>query len=189
MRELDHKEGWMSKNWFFRTPVLEKTLENLLNCKEIQPINPKGNKPWIFIGRIDTETEAPILWPPDGKNWFTGARMLGNVEGKNKGSAEDGMVRWHHWLNGHKSEQTSGDSTGQRSLACMLPFTGSQSQTRLSDWTTAEPNPRLKPAVRCVDICMHCIFLFTLWYCFWISFCSFFFFMGAGYEHKSLYFP
>ena len=72
MWELDYKESWAPKNWCFWTVVLEKTLENPLDCKEIQPVNPQGNQSWMFIGRTDVEAEAPILWPPDVKNWFTG---------------------------------------------------------------------------------------------------------------------
>ena len=72
MWELDHKESWAQKNWCFWTVVLEKTLESPLDCKEIQPVNPKGNQSWIFIGRTDAEPEAPILWPPDVKNWLIG---------------------------------------------------------------------------------------------------------------------
>ena len=72
MWELDHKESWAPKNWCFRTVVLEKTLESALDSKEIKPVNPKGNQPWIFIGRTDTETEALTLWPPDAKNHLTG---------------------------------------------------------------------------------------------------------------------
>ena len=72
MWESDHKEGWVLKNWCFWTVVLEKTLESLLDCKEIQPVNPKGNQPWIFIGRTDAETETPILWPPDMKSQIIG---------------------------------------------------------------------------------------------------------------------
>ena len=72
MWELDHKEGWVLKNWCFQTVVLEKTLESPWDCKEISPVHPKGNKPWIFIGRTDAEAEAPILWPPDMKSWLTG---------------------------------------------------------------------------------------------------------------------
>ena len=68
--ELDHKEDWMPKNWCFRTVLLEKTLVNPLASKELKPVNPKGNQPWIFIGRTDAEAEAPILWPPDAKSWF-----------------------------------------------------------------------------------------------------------------------
>ena len=70
MWELDHKEGWVLKNWYFQIVVQEKTFESPLDCKEIQPVNPKGNQPWIFIGRTDTKAEAPILWPPDGKSWL-----------------------------------------------------------------------------------------------------------------------
>ena len=69
---MDHKESWGSSNWCFLTVVLEKTLENLLDSKEIKPINAKGNQPWIFIGRADAEAEALILWPPDAKNWLIG---------------------------------------------------------------------------------------------------------------------
>ena len=70
--ELDHKEGWVPKNWCFQIVVLEKTLESHLDCKEIKAVNPKGNQPWIFIGRTDVEAETPILWPPDEKNWVIG---------------------------------------------------------------------------------------------------------------------
>ena len=70
MWELDHKESWAPKNWCFWTVVLEKTLESPLDCKEAQPVNPKGNQSWIFIGRTDVEAETPILWPPDAKNWL-----------------------------------------------------------------------------------------------------------------------
>ena len=70
--ELDHKEGWVPKNWCFWTVVLEKTLESPLDCKEIQPVNPKGNQSWIFTGRTDAEVDAPVLWPPDVKNWLIG---------------------------------------------------------------------------------------------------------------------
>ena len=70
--ELDHKEGWALQNLYFQTVVLEKILESPLDCKEIKAVSPKGNQPWIFIGRTDTEAEALILWPPDVKNWLTG---------------------------------------------------------------------------------------------------------------------
>ena len=72
MWELDHKEGWVPKNWCFRTVVLKKTLESPLDCKEIKPGNSKGNQPWIFIGKTDAEAEAPVLWPPDARSWFIG---------------------------------------------------------------------------------------------------------------------
>ena len=80
--ELDHKESWALKNWCFWAVVLEKTLESLLDCKEIQPVNPKGNQSWIFIGRTDAEAEDPILWPPDAKNWLVWKDlMLRKIEG------------------------------------------------------------------------------------------------------------
>ena len=72
MWELDHKEGWVPKNWYFQTVVLEKTLESPLDCKAIQPVNPEGNQSWILIGRTDAEAEAPILWPPDAKSRLVG---------------------------------------------------------------------------------------------------------------------
>ena len=101
--ELNHKEGRVPKNWCFRTVVLEKTPESPLGSKEIKLVNPKGNQPWIFIGRTGAEAEAPILWSPDaGKDW-------GQEE---KGVTEDEMIWWHHWLNGHEFKQTWGDSEG-----------------------------------------------------------------------------
>ena len=107
MWELGHKEGWASKNWCFWTVVLEKTLESLLDSKEIKPVNPKGNQPWIFIGKI--EAEAPILWPPDAKNWLIGKDVdAGKDWGQEKGATEDEMVEWHHQFNGQESEANSG---------------------------------------------------------------------------------
>ena len=95
MWELDHKEGWAPKNWCFQVVVLEKTLENPLDSKEIKPVNPKGNQAWMVIGRTDTEVEAPILWPPDAKDWLIGkdpdaGKDWGQEE---KWVAEDGIVR------------------------------------------------------------------------------------------------
>ena len=86
MLELDRKEGWAPKNWYFRTLVLEKTLKSPLDSKEIQSVNPKGNQPWIFTGRIDAEAEAPVLWPPDAKSQFTEEPILklGKTEGRRK---------------------------------------------------------------------------------------------------------
>ena len=120
MWELGHKEGWALKNCCFRTVVLKKTLESPLDSKEIKPINPKGNQHWIFIGRIDDEAEAPILWPPDSKGWLIGKDPdAGNSWGQEeKGTTEDEMAGWPHWFNGHEFEQTQGDSEGQGSLVC-----------------------------------------------------------------------
>ena len=107
MWELDHKEGWMLKNWCFQTVVLDKTLESPLDSKEIKPVNAKGNQSWIFIGRTDFEAEAPILWPPDGKNWLIGKDPdAGKDSGQEeKGATENEMVGLHHRLNGYEFEQ------------------------------------------------------------------------------------
>ena len=101
--------------------LLEKTFESPLDSKEIKPVNPKGNQPWIFIGRTDAEAEAPVLWPADVKNWLIWKDPdVGKDWGQEeKGVTEDGMFEWHPWLNGHEYEQTQGDSEGQGSLACM----------------------------------------------------------------------
>ena len=120
MWELDQKEGRMPKNWFFWTVVLEKTLESPLDSKEINAVNPKGNQSLICTGRTDAEAEVPILWPPDAKSWLPGedSDTAKDWRQEEKGATEDEMVGWHHWFNGHKSEQTLGDSEGQGSLAC-----------------------------------------------------------------------
>ena len=124
MGELDHKRGWALKNWCCQTAVLEKTLESPLDSKEFKPVNPKGNKTWILIGRTDAEAVAPILWPPDAKNWLIrkdpDARKDWRLE--EKGTTEDETVGWHHQLNGHEFEQAPGDGEGQRSLACHSPW-------------------------------------------------------------------
>jgi len=106
--------------------------------QEIKAVNPKGNEPWIFIGRTDAEAEALILWPPDVKGQLTGKDLDAGKDWrqKKKRAAEDEMVRWHHWLNGHESEQTPGDSEGHGSLGCSDLWHASKSQTQLSDWTT-----------------------------------------------------
>ena len=135
MRELDHKEGWALKNYCFWIVVLKKALQSPLDCKEIKPVNPKGNQPWILIERTDAEAETPILWPPDAKSWLIGkdpdaGKDWGQEE---KGVTEDEIVGWHHWLNGHKFEQTPSDAKGQGNLACCSPW--GRKQTRLRDWT------------------------------------------------------
>ena len=120
MWELDHKEGWASKNWCFWTVVLEKTLESPLNCKEIKLVNLKGNQPRIFIGRTHAEAKAPRLWLPDVKRWLTGKDPDAGKDWRQeeKGMTEDEVVGWHHWLNGHEFEQTPEVGYGQRSLVC-----------------------------------------------------------------------
>ena len=118
--ELDHKESWAPKNWCFQIMVLKKTLESSFDCKKIKPVNPKGNQLWIFIGKTNAEAEAPILWLPDAKSWLIANDPDSGKDGRQeeKRITEDKMFVWHHWLNGHESEQTPGDSERQGSLAC-----------------------------------------------------------------------
>ena len=98
MWELDYKDSWAPKNWFFWIVVLEKTLESPLDCKEIQPIYPKGNQSWIFIGRTDAEAQTPTLWPLDVKNWLIGKEpgTRNDWRWEEKGITEAEMVGWHH---------------------------------------------------------------------------------------------
>ena len=106
MWELDYKQSWALKNWCFWTVVLEKTLENPLDCKEIQPVHTKGNQSWIFIGKTAVEAETPILWPPRVKNWLIWKDPDAGKgwRWEEKGMTEDEMVRSHHRLNGHECE-------------------------------------------------------------------------------------
>ena len=118
--------------------VLEKTLESPLDSKKIQPIHPKGDQSWVFLGRTDTEVEPLILWPPDEKNWPIGKDPDGGRDWRQekKGTTEDEMVRWHHWLNGHEFEWTPGVGDGQGGLGCCSPWGHKESDTteRLN-WT------------------------------------------------------
>ena len=120
MWELDCKESWAPKNWCFWILVLEKILESPLDCKEMKPINPKGNQSWIFIWRSDAEAETPILWPPDLKKWFIGKDPDAGKDWRQeeKGMTEDEMVWWYHWLDGREFEQALGVGDGQGSLEC-----------------------------------------------------------------------
>ena len=140
MWELDHKKGWALKNGCFWTVVLEKTLESHLDCKEIQPVHPKGNQSWIFTGRSNAEAEALILWPPDMKSWLIrkdpdAEKVWGQEE---KGTTEDEMLGCHHQLNGHEFEQTPGDSRGQGSPACCGPRDHKESDMTEDLITTTE---------------------------------------------------
>ena len=112
MLELDNKASWVLKNWCFWTLVLEKTLVSPLDCKEFQPVHPKGNQSWISIGSTDVEAETLILWPPDANNWLFGKDPDAGNDWRQdeKGKTEDEMVGRYHWLNGHEFEQTQEDS-------------------------------------------------------------------------------
>ena len=118
--ELDCEEGWVPKNWCSWTVMLEKTLENPLDCKEIQPVHSKGDQPWDFIGGNDAKAETPVLWPPDVKSWLIGkdSDAVKDWGQEEKGTTEDDMAGWHHWLDGRESEWTLGVGDRQGGLAC-----------------------------------------------------------------------
>ena len=123
MWELDRKEGWALKNWCFRTVVLEKTLKSPLDSKEIKPVNPKENQPWLSIETTDAEAEAPTPWLPDAKIWLIRKDPdAGKDWGQEKLMTEDKMVGWHQWLKGYEFGQTLGDSEGQGSLVYCNPW-------------------------------------------------------------------
>ena len=136
MWELDYKESWALKNWCFWTVVLEKTLESDLDCKEIKPVNSKGNQSWIFIAGTNAEAETPILWPPDVKNWLIGKTPYAGKDWRQeeKGTTEDEMVGWHHRLDGHECEQALGVGDGQGSLVCCSPWGHKESDTTEPNW-------------------------------------------------------
>ena len=130
------------------TVVLEKTPESPLDSKEIKPVNPKGNQSWIFIGRNDALAEAPILWPPDVKNWLIEKDLDAGKDWsqEEKGSTEDEMVGWHHWLYGHEFEWAPGVGDGQGSLACCSPWDHKESDmTEQMNWTELKSSVVIKP--------------------------------------------
>ena len=137
MWELDHKENWAQKNLCLWTVVLEKTLESPFDCKEIKPVNPKKNKPWIFIGRPDAETEAPILWPFDANSRLIGKDADGGKDWRQeeKSIIDDKMVGWHHQLDGHEFEQAQGVVDRPKSLACCSPWVAESDTTERLNWT------------------------------------------------------
>ena len=124
MWELDDKESWALKNWCFWTVMLEKTLESPLDCKESQPVHPKGDQPWIFTGRTDAEAEAPVLWPPDVKHWLIWKDPDAEKDWRweEKRTTEDKVVGWNHRLNGHEFQQAPGVGDGTGGLACCSPW-------------------------------------------------------------------
>ena len=148
---MDVRVGLWRTNWCFPTVVLEKTLESLLDWKEIKPVNFKGNQPWIFIGGTDAEAGAPIFWPPDAKTWLVGKDPDAGKDWRleEKWMTGDERIGWHHWLDGNEFEQIPGDGEGQGSLACCSQWVV-EGRTWLSDWTTTIENYcrltiRLKP--------------------------------------------
>ena len=130
MWDLDHKESWALKNWYYWTVVLEKTLESSLDSKETKPVNPKGNQSWIFIG--GTDAEASILWSTDAEDWFIGKN---SDPGKDLVQQEKGTTKYKmvvHQLDRHEFEQTLGVGNGQQSLACCSPWSHEESDT--TEW-------------------------------------------------------
>ena len=125
------KKAWSLKNWCFKTVVLEKTLESPRDSKEIQPVHPKGNQSWIFIGRTDAKAETLILWPPDVKSWLIWKDPDAGKDWRQekKWTTEDQMVGWHHQLNEHEFEQALGVGDGQGSLVCCSPWSHKESDT------------------------------------------------------------
>ena len=140
MWELDYKEGWVQKNWCFWIVVLEKTLESPLDCKEIQPVHPKGDQFWVFTGRTDVEAETSILWLPDEKSWIIckdpdAGKDWGREENRTR---EDEMAGWHYWLDEHESEWTPAVGDGQGGLECCNSWGRKESDT--TDWTELHMN-------------------------------------------------
>ena len=138
MWELNYKENWALKDCCFWTVVLEKTTESLLGCKEIKPVNPKENQSWIFIGKTDAEAETPTLCPPDVKNWFIWKDPDAGKDWRQeeKGTTEDEMVGWHHWLSRHEFKPAPGVGDGQGGLACCSSWGHKESNaTEQLNWT------------------------------------------------------
>ena len=132
--ELDYKESWALKNWWFWIVILEKTLESPLDCKKIKLVTPKGNQSWIFTGRTDGEAETPLLWTPDVKNWLIGKDPDAgeNWRQDEKETTEDEMVGWHHWLNRYELPEMVVD----RETWCAAVHEVTNCHTWLRDWTT-----------------------------------------------------
>ena len=141
-------ESWTIKkaeHWIIDAFELWRRLESSLDCKEIKPVNPKGNQPWIFIGRTDAKAEALILWPPNAKNWLIGKDPNAGKDRRQekKGMIEDEMVGRHHWFNGHEVEKVPGDGEGQGSLACCSPWGHKESD--MTEWLKNNCSLKNKP--------------------------------------------
>ena len=136
MWELDCEESWVPKNWCFRTVVLEKTFESPLDCKEVKPVNAKGNQSWIITGRTYAEAETPIPWPPDVKNWLIGKDPDAGKywRQEEKGTLEDEMAGCPHLVDGHQFEQALGVVDGQEAWRVAVHGV-KRNWTRLSEWT------------------------------------------------------
>ena len=152
MSELDYKESWTPKNWCFWAVVLEKTLESPLDCKEIQPVHPKGNQSWMFIGRTDAEAETPILWPPDVKNdSLEKTLMLGKIEGRRRRGRQ--RMRWLDGITDviDKSLSRFRELVMDREAWCAVVHGVAKSRTHLSDWTELKGSTLTGPHLSCHD--------------------------------------
>ena len=130
IKKVEHWRIDAFELWYWRR------LLSPLDCKEIQPVNPKGNQSWMFIGRTEVEAETPIVWPSDVKSWLIGKDPdAGKDWRQEKGTSEDEMVGWHHWLNGHELEQAPGDGDGQGSLCCSPWGHKESDMTEWLNWT------------------------------------------------------
>ena len=149
--ELDHKEGWVPKNWCFWTVVLEKTLESPLDCKEIQPVHPKGNQSSLegLMLKLKLQYFGHLMQRTDS---LEKTLILGNIEGRRRRRRQDEMVGWHHWLKGHEFEQALGICDGQGSLACCSP------------WSCEELDPNEQLNWVSVKWFLNCFFKINLWF-------------------------
>ena len=164
MWQWDCEESWVLKNWCFWTVVLEKTLESPLDCKEVQPVHPKGDQPWDFFGRNDTEAETPVLWPPHEKSWLTGKDSDAgrDWEQEEKGTTEDEMAGWHHGLDGRESEWTLGVGDGQGGLACCDSWGHKELDT--TEWLNWTELKRVECVLtKKVNMCCNKCWLTWLW--------------------------
>ena len=161
MWELDYNESWVPKNWCFCTVVLEKTLESLWDCKDIQPVHPKGDQSWVFIGRTDIEAENPELWPPDAKSWLIRKTlMLGKVEGRRR----RGWQRMR-WLDGITDSMDMGlgglwELVMDRKAWLAAVHGVAKSWTGLSDWTEVKPSSISPPNLLFSFNCLLAVLMF-----------------------------
>ena len=161
MWDLDYKESWVLKNWYLWTVALEKTIESPLDCKEIQPVHPKGDQSWVFTGRTDVEAETPILWPPDVKSWLIGkysdaGRDWGQEE---KGTTEDEMAGWHHGLSVHGFGWTPEVDDGQGGLGCCCSWGRKElDTTERLDWSEYTSRHKYYHGLWLYRICVWCLY-------------------------------